>query len=59
MLKFDGVGELEAPDPRPQPFNRIEYAYALMARAAGITTAEVELLPDRRLRHSPGPPVRP
>lgn len=51
MLKFDGVGELEAPDPRPQPYNRIEYAYTLMARAAGITTTEVELLADRRLRH--------
>lgn len=51
MLKFDGVGELEAPDPRPQPYNRIEYAYILMARAAGITTPEAELLPDRRLRH--------
>jgi serine/threonine-protein kinase HipA len=51
MLKFDGVGELTAPNPTPQPYNRIEYAYSLMARAAGITTAEVVLLPDRRLRH--------
>ena len=51
MLKFDGVGELEAPDPKPQPYNRIEYGYTLMARAAGITTPKVELLPDRRLRH--------
>jgi serine/threonine-protein kinase HipA len=51
MLKFDGVGELDAPDPHPQPYNRIEYAYTLMARAAGITTTDVELLTDRRLRH--------
>ena len=51
MLKFDGVGELDAPDPHPQPYTRIEYAYTRMARAAGLTTAEVELLPDRRLHH--------
>ncbi len=51
MLKFDGVGELDAPNPRSQPYTRIEYAYTLMARAAGITTTHVELLPDRRLHH--------
>lgn len=51
MLKFDGVGELDAPDPHPQPYTRIEYAYTRMAQAAGLTTAEVELLPDRRLHH--------
>jgi serine/threonine-protein kinase HipA len=51
MLKFDGVGELDAPDPHPQPYTRIEYAYTLMARAAGLTTTEVALLPDRRLHH--------
>jgi len=51
MIKFDGVGELDAPDPTPRPYNRIEYAYTLMARAAGITTAESALLPDRRLHH--------
>ncbi len=51
MLKFDGVGELDAPDPHPQPYTRIEYAYTHMARAAGLATVEVELLPDRRLHH--------
>jgi serine/threonine-protein kinase HipA len=51
MLKFDGVGELDALDPRPQPYTRIEYAYTRMARAAGLTTVDVELLPDRRLHH--------
>ena len=51
MLKFDGVGELDAPDPHPQPYTRIEYAYTRMAQEAGLTTAEVELLPDRRLHH--------
>ena len=51
MLKFDGVGELDAPNPHPQPYTRIEYAYTRMARAAGLTTVDVELLPDRRLHH--------
>lgn len=51
IIKFDGVGELDAPDPAPRPFNRIEYAYTQMARAAGIRTSEVELLRDRRLYH--------
>ena len=51
LLKFDGVGELEHPDPEPQPYNRIEYAYTLMAQGAGIATAEVRLLEERRLAH--------
>ena len=51
MIKFDGVGELDAPDPTPQPYNRIEFAYTQTARAAGITTSEAALLPDRRLLH--------
>ena len=51
IIKFDGVGELAHPDPAPQPFNRIEYAYSRMARAAGIETAEVRLLEERRLAH--------
>jgi serine/threonine-protein kinase HipA len=51
LLKFDGVGELEHPDPEPQPYNRIEYAYFLMAKQAGIETAEVRLLEERRLGH--------
>jgi serine/threonine-protein kinase HipA len=51
IIKFDGVGELSHPDPEPQPYNRIEYAYTQMAKAAGITTAEVVLLEERRLAH--------
>jgi len=51
IIKFDGVGELSHPDPEPQPYNRIEYAYTRMARAAGIETAEVVLLEERRLAH--------
>ncbi|HEX9727935.1 MAG TPA: type II toxin-antitoxin system HipA family toxin [Gemmatimonadales bacterium] len=51
ILKFDGVGELDAPDPAPQPYNRIEYAYTLMARAAGVAVSEPHLLTDRRLAH--------
>ena len=51
IIKFDGVGELAHPDPAPQPYNRIEWAYHQMAREAGIETAEVRLLKERRLAH--------
>jgi serine/threonine-protein kinase HipA len=51
IIKFDGVGELAHPDPASQPYNRIEYAYHQMARAAGVETAEVRLLTERRLAH--------
>ncbi len=51
IIKFDGVGELEAPDPRPQPYNRIEFAYSRMAREAGIEVPEIQLLEERRLAH--------
>jgi serine/threonine-protein kinase HipA len=51
VIKFDGVGELEHPNPRPQPYSRIEYAYNAMARAAGIETMETHLLTERRLAH--------
>ncbi len=44
MVKFDGVGEFNAPDFAPRPFNRIEYAYSRMARDAGIEMPEAELL---------------
>lgn len=46
ILKFDGVGE-EAVEKRlgePQPFNRVEAAYARMARAAGLDVVEVSVL---------------
>ncbi len=51
VIKFDGVGELEHPNPRSQPYNRIEYAYNAMARAAGLETTETQLLTERRLAH--------
>jgi serine/threonine-protein kinase HipA len=51
IVKFDGVGELDAPDPRPRPYNRIEFAYACMAVQAGIDMAPVHLLEERRLAH--------
>ena len=51
IIKFDGAGELAAPDPSPRPHNRIEFAYARMARAAGIDVPETHLLEERRLGH--------
>ncbi|HEU5358168.1 MAG TPA: type II toxin-antitoxin system HipA family toxin [Gemmatimonadales bacterium] len=51
IIKFDGVGELHHPDPAPEPYNRIEAAYVAMARAAGLETADVRLLEERRLAH--------
>jgi serine/threonine-protein kinase HipA len=51
IVKFDGVGELDAPDPLPRPYNRIEYAYARMAAASGIEMAPVRLLEERGLAH--------
>ncbi len=44
LVKFDGVGELGAPDFTARPFNRIEYAYGRLARDAGIEMPEAELL---------------
>ena len=51
LIKFDGVGDPERPDPDPQPYNRIEYAYYLMAREAGIEMSETRLLEERGLAH--------
>lgn len=46
ILKFDGVGDGATTDGlgQPQPFNRVETAYGAMARAAGLTTAEITML---------------
>jgi serine/threonine-protein kinase HipA len=46
VLKFDGVGDAEHRTEliAPLPFNRVEAAYAAMARDAGIDMAEVSLL---------------
>jgi serine/threonine-protein kinase HipA len=51
IIKFDGVGEVGAADPRPQPFNRIEFAYSEMARAAGMDVPETRLMAERGLAH--------
>ncbi|GMV03925.1 MAG: hypothetical protein AMXMBFR53_02070 [Gemmatimonadota bacterium] len=46
ILKFDGVGPDAPPGEmgRPQPYNRVEAAYALMARDAGVDMAEIAML---------------
>ena len=51
LIKFDGVGDLGAPDPAPQPYNRIEYAYTQLAEQAGIELTERHLLEERDLAH--------
>lgn len=47
MIKFDGVGSANALDMKAKPFNRIEYTYALMARALGIDMDEVSFIEDQ------------
>lgn len=52
LLKFDGVSgnkDKELEDPRG--YGAIEYAYALMAQAAGITMSECRLLEENGRRH--------
>lgn len=46
ILKFDGITEDATADAlgAPQPFNRVEAAYADMARAAGIDMARIDVL---------------
>lgn len=56
MIKFDGVsaghgGHALSGEFRPGPWCRIEYAYSLMARAAGIAMAETHLLREREFAH--------
>lgn len=51
LIKFDGVGEIGNPDPKPRAFNRIEYAYSRMAVAAGIEMAETRLMEERSFAH--------
>lgn len=51
LIKFDGVGELGAPDKTPKPYNRIEYAYSLMARSAGLDVPETRLFEERGFAH--------
>ena len=52
LLKFDGVAsnkDKELEDPKG--FGAIEYAYHLMAKAAGITMSESRLLEENGRRH--------
>ncbi len=49
LLKFDGVNDLEL--GASQGYGRIEYAYHLMARAAGIVMSECELLKESGRAH--------
>jgi serine/threonine-protein kinase HipA len=49
LLKFDGVSDLELGEPRS--YGRIEYAYHLMAGAAGIDMMECRLLEENGRSH--------
>ena len=52
LLKFDGVaGNKDKELDDPKGYGAIEYAYALMARAAGITMSECRLLEENGRRH--------
>jgi len=56
LIKFDGVsagagGHALARKFEPSPFGRIEYAYATMARAAGVEMTETHLLRERDYAH--------
>ncbi len=51
LIKFDGVGEIGDPNPEPQAFNRIEYAYSRLAVEAGIEMAETRLMEERSFAH--------
>ncbi len=49
VLKFDGVSDLELGEPKG--YGRIEYAYYLMARAAGIHMMPCRLLEENGRAH--------
>ena len=52
LLKFDGVtGNKDKELDDPQGYGVIEYAYALMAKVAGITMSECRLLEEHGRRH--------
>jgi serine/threonine-protein kinase HipA len=52
LLKFDGVRNNKDKDfADPQGFGAVEYAYALMARAAGIEMTECRLFEEGGRRH--------
>lgn len=49
LLKFDGVTDLELGEPKE--YGRIEYAYYLMAKEAGIEMTECKLLEENGRAH--------
>jgi serine/threonine-protein kinase HipA len=52
LLKFDGVsGNKDKELDHPQGYGTVEYAYALMARDAGISMSECRLLEEHGRRH--------
>ena len=52
LLKFDGVaGNQDKELEDPQGYGVIEYAYSLMAQAAGVTMSESRLLEENGRRH--------
>lgn len=52
LLKFDGVaGNKDRELEDPQGYGTIEYAYHLMAKAAGIAMSECRLLEEKGRRH--------
>lgn len=52
LLKFDGVtGNRDKELEDPKGYGAIEYAYHLMAKAAGITMSECRLLEENGRRH--------
>jgi serine/threonine-protein kinase HipA len=52
LLKFDGVtGNQDKELEDPKGYGAIEYAYFLMARAAGVTMSECRLLEENGRRH--------
>jgi serine/threonine-protein kinase HipA len=46
LIKFDGVGSANALDMNAKPFNRIEYTYALLAKALHIDMEEVAYIEE-------------
>lgn len=52
LLKFDGVaGNKDKEREDPKGYGAIEYAYHLMAKAAGVTMSECRLLEENGRRH--------
>ncbi len=51
LLKFDGVSNREHGLADPEGYGRIEYAYSLMARAAGIDMSPCRLLLENGRAH--------